>query len=65
MNAGATEQIIMLARELVSEAKSGNEKCWKLLQIVLTESISEEAVNTNVIHIYCYLYFCKIMMHKE
>ena len=31
VNAGATEKIIMLAQELVSEAKSGNEKCWKRL----------------------------------
>ena len=29
------------------------------------QSISEEAVDTNVIHIYCYLCFVKKMMHKN
>ena len=35
VNAGATEKIIMLVQELVSEAKSGNEKCWKRLLLSL------------------------------
>ena len=59
-------------KTLVTEAKSGDEKCWiglplSLLQPVwkesdnwqinLTMSIPKEAVNTNFIHIYCYLCF--------